>query len=148
MCSIDILESMVSISSIINKLSLDRFELFNKNNLMLLGKVEFASSEGKEKHDVKLSEPDDDIYNSVKDVFLKIISLTSKDDSPAIRESVHKYLSLLGNAISGFPGYKKSFLDKETQEMITEAIERAKNYKDENLRIDIIRCKNIIYKES
>ena len=89
MCSIDILESMVSISSIINKLSLDRFELFNKNNLMLLGKVEFASSEGKEKHDVKLSEPDDDIYNSVKDVFLKIISLTSKDDSPAIRESVH-----------------------------------------------------------
>ena len=102
MCSIDILESMVSISSIINKLSLDRFELFNKNNLMLLGKVEFASSEGKEKHDVKLSEPDDDIYNSVKDVFLKIISLTSKDDSPAIRESVHKYLSLLGNVISGF----------------------------------------------
>ena len=139
MCSIDILESMVSISSIINKLSLDRFELFNKNNLMLLGK---------EKHDVKLSEPDDDIYNSVKDVFLKIISLTSKDDSPAIRESVHKYLSLLGNVISGFPGYKKSFLDKETQEMITEAIERAKNNKDENLRIDIIRCKNIIYKES
>lgn len=109
MCSIDILESMVSISSIINKLSLDRFELFNKNNLMLLGKVEFASSEGKEKHDVKLSEPDDDIYNSVKDVFLKIISLTSKDDSPAIRESVHKYLSLLGNVISGFPGYKNPF---------------------------------------
>lgn len=54
----------------------------------------------------------------------------------------------MGNVISGFPGYKKSFLDKETQEMITEAIERAKNNKDENLRIDIIRCKNIIYKES
>lgn len=139
---------MVSISSIINKLSLDRFEIFNKNNLMLLGKVEFASSEGKEKHDIKLSEPDDNIYNNVRDVFLKIISLTSKDNSQAIRESVHKYLSLLSDVISGFPGYKKSSLDKETQEMITEAIERAKNNNDNDLRINIINCKNIIYKES
>lgn len=148
MCSIDILESMVSISSIINKLSLDRFEIFNKNNLMILGKVEFASSEGKEKHDIKLLEPDDNIYNNVKEVFLKIISLTSKDNSQAIRESAHKYLSLLGDVISGFPGYKKSSLDKETQEMITEAIERAKKNNDNDLRINIINCKNIIYKES
>lgn len=147
MCSIDILESMVGISSIINKLILDKFEIFNKNKLMLLANVEFASSDGKEKPDIKLSAPTESTYQNIRNAFLKILLLALKDNSSAIR-AANKYLSLLSDIVSGFQVYKKISLDKDTQTMITEALEMAKKNNDDDLCFHIINCKNIIYKES
>lgn len=147
MCSIDIIQSMVDINSCISKLSLSRFDLFSRNNIKRLKKVDFSFGDGKLEPEIQFDEPDESIYSNAKNSFLKIISLIHKDTGDKNRAVIYNLLDILENVICGFPEFKKQLIDKNTQEEVDEVIRIAKEQNDTNLPIKIIACKNLIYKE-
>ncbi|MCA4526554.1 MULTISPECIES: hypothetical protein [Bacteroides] len=115
-----------------------------KISVMRLKRVDFSNSEGKEIPDIEIH-PNDDIYNKITEVFEHILSLTLKNKNKSVWESISIYLNSLNDIVQGFPGFKKRPINKEFEEVIDEAIDIAKKNEDNNLRINIIKCKYNIY---
>lgn len=147
MCSIEILQLMADINSNINKLSLDRFDVFSRNSIKLLRKVDFLTEEGKEEPEIQLDEPNENVYNNTRETFIRILSLIYKDNSEKNRARITNLLAVLEDVINGFPGFKKQLIDKNTQDIVDETIDMAKRNNDSELPINIIRCKNLIFRE-
>ena len=144
MCSIDTLQSMAQIYSDIANLYLNKYEYMEKISVMRLKRVDFSNSEGKEIPDIEIH-PNDDIYNKITEVFEHILSPTLKNKNKSVWESISIYLNSLNDIVQGFPGFKKRPINKEFEEVIDEAIDIAKKNEDNNLRINIIKCKYNIY---
>lgn len=144
MCTIDVLQSLAEINSIMNKLSLSSFDIFNQNSMAKLNKVEFVHSEGKEKIEPQPIIPES-VYNDVQSAFIMIISLVLKDSSSKNRERVKELLTMLKDIISSFPKFVKQKIDIDTQGVVNRVISSLQELNDVDLTTSIVICKNVIY---
>lgn len=120
-------------------------ENIETSSVIRLNKVNFSYSEGKEEPEIVFKGPDEHVYSNIKSAFAKILSLILEDDEKSVRESASSFLITLSNITTDFPGLKKIPLNKDIESVIDDAIIKAKDSNDNNLRLNIINCKYNIY---
>jgi hypothetical protein len=143
MCTVNILEQINEINGNIMKLYIEK--LFAIGNNM----KQSVSNDNENNDDIGMADTGiphiseshkDLIFNTFRRI-LKLITLVDSKDLPKVSE----LLNSLKDVVLGFPGFKKSKIDGDTELIYKKAIDTI-NDPTADIYLNLIDCKNVLFK--
>lgn len=142
MCTIDTLQTMNSISSLIIKLYASRLNAIGGDAMNLLKQT--VSLEGDNREVSYTSLPDNE-RRDINDVFRQILSI-SKEKDRNVKESVLKYLKTLKDIFTDYPGFERLPMQEDLKKQYDTIHINLENRDEDFLMNELASCKETLYK--
>lgn len=142
MCTIETLQTMNSISSLIIKLYASRLNAIGGDAMNLLKQAASMESDNREVSHTSL--PDNE-RRDINDVFRQILSI-SKEKDRNVKESVLKYLKTLKDIFTDYPGFERLPMQEDLKKQYDTIHINLENRDEDFLMNELASCKETLYK--
>lgn len=142
MCTIETLQTMNSISSLIIKLYASRLNAIGGDAMNLLKQAASMESDNRE---VSYTSLPDNEKRDINDVFRQILSI-SKEKDRNVKESVLKYLKTLKDIFTDYPGFERLPMQEDLKKQYDTIHINLENRDEDFLMNELASCKETLYK--